>query len=572
MSRVWVDGSGLPLDANNLNAMEADILAARSAHGTVNEVSVGAIRVAPGVDSAYSAFPSVCVRKDESLYMVWRQGTDHVSSHDGKIYSSTSSDGGLTWTAEVQILSDTLDLRDPGVSMSADQSTMYLTYFKEDTSSNPAGVFFRTSSDQGVSWSGETRVDPSYVYAASTAPVVILSGGSLMCVFYAKAAGTEAYYSCYASISSNGGSSWGTPTKFADGVAIGQDMEEPYAAVIGSNVIVAHRYGGAANIGITKSTNSGSTWGTPTSVFAGEGRSSLLATSAGTLVCVYRANPSGAATTQHGYVSVSHDEGTTWIQPRLVERANGGAWNYCGLIQNTNQTILCVNSVEVSSTSSTLSCRYLIEGNGISPYGDIGLSRKDRVANHLSAVAAIDSFDREDGAIVRSDDGVLWTVPSGPAISGGCLRDTTSTVANQILLDSLSNDQDVECEVMWASGSAVSGIYIILRWQDANNYLMAGVETSGANGRVYAVVSGTATQLGTTASLSMPAGYWHRLRFSAIQNNLRFYFEDSMVVSTSSGDFVGTQSVCGLRTGSTVAGTDLRARNFIARRRSGVNS
>lgn len=571
MSRVWVDGSGLPLDAANLNAMEADILSARSAHGTVNEVSVGSIRV-PGVGSAYSAFPSVCVRKDGSLYMVWRQGTDHVSSHDGKIYSSTSADGGLTWTAATQILADTLDLRDPGVSMSADQSTVYLTYFKEDTSSNPAGVFFRTSSDQGVTWSGETRIDPSYVYAASTAPVVVLSTGSLMAVFYAKAAGTEAQYSCYASISSNSGGTWGTPTKFADGVAIGQDMEEPYAAVIGSNVIVAHRYGGAANIGITKSTNNGSSWGTPTSVFAGEGRSSLLATSSGSLVCVYRANPSGSASIQHGYLTVSHDQGTTWVQPRMVEPANAGAWTYCGLTQYTDQTILCVNAVEQSSTSSILSSRYLIEGGGISPYGDIAVPKARRVALHLNAVAAFDSFDRENGAITYSENGTPWTVPSGVSVVNGCLRDTTSTAFNQTLLNIQSNDQDVECEVMWDSGSSVSGIYIILRWQDANNYLMAGVESSGVNGRIYAVVGGTASQLGTTATLSMPAGYWHRLRFSGIQNNLRFYFEDSMVVSTSSGDFVGSQSACGVRTGSTTAGTAHNVRNFIARRRTGVNS
>ncbi|WP_052663822.1 sialidase family protein [Psychromicrobium lacuslunae] len=530
-------------------------------------VRVGQTRVVPGIDSKYAAFPSATVLADGRIFLVWREGADHIAARDGVVKAAYSSDQGLTWTAATTIFTDPttgVDLRDPTTSTSPDKKILYVTYIKGTASLNAAGFFLRISQDQGATWGSEIRIDP-HPYSAGTAPIITLPNGNLLATWYGKQNTSDAKDSVFWSKSTNGGTTWGAPVKFADGVQAGTDFQEPYASIQGQYVVIMFRWGNADRIGITKSLNGGTTWTNPAPAFVGSGRPSNLITSNYTLICVYRNLP-GAQVAQHGVMRVSQDLGATWTAPHLVERTNPGFWTYSGPVEVGKGQIFCPTTVEVSSSISKLSLRYLIEGGGISPYGDAAAKLADKALDRANTVAVADAFDRADGPIGQSDNGTDW-VGTGPVISGGTLFDNRSDGFNVIYANTLTGDNEVEAEVAWGGAS---GVYLLCRVQDANNYLMFGIESNGANARLYKVVGGTATQLGT-AAVSAPANVFHKLKVVNVGGNVRCYIEDIQVIVVTDSSLQG-QTWVGLRTGVAATGPVHLVRNFIARRRGGLLS
>lgn len=554
-------------DRSRLSALEAAEVAANSdlvPSAGVAAVTVGGVRRLPGVDARYSAFPASTVLADGRLLMVWYEGTDHATTRDGIIRAAISEDQGLTWGAAWTVLSVAgTDLRDPTVSTSTDRQTVYLTYFKATTSAAAAGFFIRRSTDQGVTFGAEVRID-AHPYAAGCSPVVQLPNGSLLAVWYGKAdTGTETKDSVWRAESPDGGATWSAAVRMVDGPAAALDMQEPWAAVSGDDVVVLYRHGNSANIGRVASSNGGASWGTGAVAFAGTGRPSAVFTSSRALVVLYRAM-SGS----HGVMRYSRDVGLSWSAPRLLERSNPNFWLYSGPVEVSRGQIFVPSAVEVSATSGKLSARYVTEGGGFSPFGDVPAG-PFRAVGQRNALAVVDSFDRPDGALGSADNGADWVAPAAVTISGGSLLDTTSNLAagNLTYANALVPHVEVEAEVMWTT---VSGVYLVFRLQNSSNYWMAGVEGGGVSARIYKIVGGVATQVGTTGTVSMPAGFWHKLRLVAVGDNIKFYLEDVLVTS-GTDSALNTMPWVGVRTGSGTASTSHRVRNFVARRRSGLD-
>jgi hypothetical protein len=510
---------------------------------------------------------------DGRIVLVWREGTDHVTSHDGVIKWTNSTDNGLTWSPTVQSMSQSgFDLRDPSLSTSPDRTKLYLTYFKATTSLAAAGFFIQVSTDRGATWGGEHRIDGGQPYAAGASPVVTLANGNLLATWYGKDVATNTYDSSWTATSSDGGVTWSAPHKLLDGPANLRDYQEPWAVVSGTNVVVMYRDGNAQYIGRIASADSGATWGAGAPKFDGTGRPSTVLTSSGTLVTVFRSDPAGPASNQRGYMRTSPDLGVSWTEARLVERSawGGGFWTYSAPIEVAKGMILCPTGVEQSGTSSVLSTRYLVEGEGISPFGDVPMTPAERVTDKATRIAAVDDFDRVNGPLGWTRDGVLWLAPAAVVVDSGTLRDQTTTASNFSLIDTMDVDYDIEAEIQWQS-PGTSGIYLVGHYQNNTNYYMFGIETNGVNGRLYKVVGGTATQLGTTAALMLEANHWGRVRLSFQGTAIRAYYEDSLVVSVADSSLPGAQ-LAGIRTGSANTGNDHRVRNFIIRRRGGAKS
>lgn len=559
----------LQADRSRIAALEAgatavDPSAPKPAFG--KGMSVGPTRVLPGIDGQYAAFPSATVLSDGRLFLVWRQATDHLNTRDGVVKASTSSDHGLTWSTAYTLFQDEtagIDLRDPTASTSPDKQTLYVTYLKGSASLNAGGFYLRISTDQGETFGAEIRIDP-HPYSAGTAPIVTLPNGQLLATWYGKENLGDAKDSSFYSLSADGGQTWGAPVKFADGVAAGRDYQEPYASVYGDTVVIMFRWGNADQIGMVKSTNGGATFSAPAAAFTGTGRPSNLITSNGTLVVVYRNWP-GGTTLQHGMVRTSHDFGATWGPARLVERTNPNFWLYSGPVEVAPGMIFCPTSVESSSTSAKLSMRYLVDGGGITPYGDVTLSGSEKAVQRASGIAVADSFDRADGPLVQSDNGVDWFGTDNKiAIVDRALQCGDNTAIHVPYINAVATDYEIEAEVSW-TGNA--GAYLVFRYQNSTNYLMFGVESGGSVVRLYKVVNGTATQLGT-ASLAFPAGPFHKLRVSTIGDTIRCYVEDVSVIAVT--DTTGSgMPWCGVRIGASGAALVHRIRNFVVRRRGG---
>ncbi len=117
--------------------------------------------------------PEVAVdRKSGALYLVWQDARFSGGAHDGIAFSK-STDGGLTWSAPVQINKvPSVAGFNPTVHVSSD-GTIGVTYydFRNNTpspTSLPTDVWFLHSHDGGATWS-ETHV--SGPFDMQTAPV-----------------------------------------------------------------------------------------------------------------------------------------------------------------------------------------------------------------------------------------------------------------------------------------------------------------------------------------------------------------------------------------------------------------
>ncbi|MGN7250037.1 sialidase family protein [Arthrobacter sp. SAFR-014] len=571
-----LDGTYAPLTGSTEYATPAEISAEVAASRAEIErrypatqgagrVTVGNARVSTGVDTRYSAFPVQTKLNDARILMVWYEATDHITTRDGIVVGSYSADNGRTWGPKLTFQSQPgIDLRDPTVSTSSDGATLYLTYIKCTAAKPRDGFFLRRSLDNGATWGPEIRIDPVGSNGAGTAPLVEMADGRLIAVWFGMLTG-EAYDSSWRAYSSDDGLTWSTPERFRNGVADSRGYPEPYAAVYGNNVVIMYRHGEIDQLGIIRSTNNGGSWSVPTALWAGTGRPSCTITSAGTLIVVYRDYP-GGLDDQHAVMRYSRDLGLTWTYPRIVERAADRWMVYSCPTEIAPGVVMCSTGIEVSTTSAVLSVRYLLEGAGISPLGDTAPRPEQIAIGRLSNIATVDSFDRADSSSVgRSDNGQYWSSFAGPQIKDGALEYSGSAGPFLVMTKILAPSQEVEAELLWSSNS---GVALVFRYENAANYWMVSIETAGDNVRLYKVVAGAATQV-ATAGVSAPSGQFHKVKVSALGDNIRVFLEDIPLYSATDSTHASTGIWAGVRVGSDSVSCTHRVRNFISRRRSG---
>lgn len=468
------------------------------AENVINNIGSGRVRVTRpirpyGGDTAHSAFPDVVQLLNGTCVMVYRQGTDHVTSRDGIVRKATSTDQGRSWTAPTTIVSGGggVDLRDPCISLRRDGTTLMLTYFKGTSVLAAAGVFFRTSTDGGTTWSAETRVDGGSPYAASSAKCIELDNGTL-CIPYYGRAGVETIDSVWIAKSTNGGTSW-TQTRLVNGPTAGLDMQEPWMVLKGQQAIIAYRHGTADNIGTTTSNDNTANWSAGTIRFAGTGRPMIFWASNDTLACIFRQNSSSPGV-YNAMIRTSRDAGVNWYPARIVEKVwNAGSWmTYAGCDKLTSGSTLVVMGNESATNQSRIFIMYAGESGCSTPLGMIEQENTATITNSDNVLFST-NFEQLDGSL-----GYPWFVVAGAAtVTNGELASTSAdNVVDLCVVHANVNDMEVEAEInCGGTGTIQTGAAVIFRMISATTYLMFTVETSGVNFRLYKVVSSTATQL-----------------------------------------------------------------------------
>jgi hypothetical protein len=438
--------------------------------------------VAIGNDAAYAAFPGVVQLPSGRLRMVWRQGTDHVASHDGVIKTATSDDLGRTWSAATTLYSDGTapDVRDPSISISPDGTKVYLTFFKSNSGSVAQGMFFAVSTDGGASFGTPVRMDASLVAGAITAPVVDPGTGTLYAVGYAKS-GAETQYSSWLFTSTNGGTSWSS-SRVLNGATDTRDYAEPWLLWQGGTTfLMAARYG-TAGVVFIKSTNSGAAWTAAGQLFAGySGRPTLCLLSSGTIIMILRSLSDGS-----GWYTYTKNVGTNWYPPRKmgISMASGTSQTYAQPIEIAYGIAFCPVGFEqaYTSNSSRLYGTYLIEGSGVSPLGDISPDAKAAIVDDTDQILLAEDFQRPDGAL-----GAPWTVAQGSLsiASGQLVSGSPDATPDKAWFECRTPDVSIEADLMF-NGGAQAGFGIITRFVDINNYIMISFETlTGAGTALY---------------------------------------------------------------------------------------
>lgn len=456
-----------------------------------------------GVDSAYAAFPSVCRFDSGQLRLVWRQGSDHVTARDGNIHTSTSTDNGLTWTAATIAVDDTVDLRDPCIATAG--GTTFLTYFKGTASLAAAGCFLRKSTNDGVSWGTEIRID-NLPYAAMCAPVIQV-GANLLTAFYARNTG-DTLDSCWLATSSDNGDTWSRQL-VANGPAAGRHYQEPWLVAKGAEVWMFFRYGTAQSIGASVSTDSGVTWSAPTELFGDAiGRPAAVWLSTGTKAVVARRISDKQAVVR------SHNGGTSqtaWLpaRPTMIQPASGPIGMQYAHPLEIPGGVICPVGIESATNASRIHIGWLSDEGGISPLGDLIPDDRTAVAQEADHVLFAEGFSQANGAL-RSP----WVVGAGAmqVANGYAVSTTADNVPDLAWLDLAT--PDVELEADFLSTDTNPGYGLLARVASNNTYLLLTVETGGTALRLYRVVNGN-FGTPTVFAVDVGAATWTRLRMVA---------------------------------------------------------
>jgi hypothetical protein len=462
-----------------------------------------------GVDGAYAAFPSVCRFSSGQLRLVWRQGTDHVTARDGDIYSSTSVDNGRTWTAATVPVTDPVDLRDPCISTAGGNT--WLTYFKGTASLAAAGCFLRISTNDGVSWGSEIRID-SLPYSAMCAPVIQV-GANLLTAFYGKSSLSDTFESCFLAISTNGGSTW-TQQLVANGPAAGRHYQEPWLVARGSEIWMFFRYGNNSAIGASISTDSGATWSAPTQLFDDTtGRPSVAWLNTGTMAVVARQISTKQAIVRSRNGGTGN---TAWLPPRptMVQPSSGPIGMMYAHPLEIPGGIICPVGIESSTTFSRIHIGWLADEGGVSPLGDLIPDDRTAVADGVDQLLFAEGFSQANGTLRAP-----WTATGIQASNGYAVSTAADNVADFAWVDLASADVELDGEF---SFTGQAGFGLIARVISANTFLILTVETGGTALRLYKVISGTATQLATLGT-TVNQSSWTKLRMVVRGNVLQCF-------------------------------------------------
>jgi hypothetical protein len=99
-------------------------------------------------------------------------------------------------------------------------------------------------------------------------------------------------------------------------------------------------------------------------------------------------------------------------------------------------------------------------------------------------------------------------------------------------------DVDLNVQFKAIAGKFDQGGGVVWRYKDANNYYIARMNPLEDNFRVYKVVDGKRTQLGT-ADVKAPAGEWHKLRVTQTGDHIECYLNGKRWLDVKDATFTG---------------------------------
>ena len=248
------------------------------------------------------------------------------SATQGAVYSRTSDDGGATWSAP-KIVHD-LIRGDPDLVQAPD-GTLWLLYFNSRLYGD-YNLIARTSTDGGMTWSAERVLDPDPVETDRFYPeIAFTDSGRMVLAFSSFARQVEYMYS------DDGGSTWYGPFALSE-PGLDTHVNRPDMAIDSSGVIWAVYYGYSATTGewgvhyqtATDSfqTSTGASWSAPALLVQAGRDPSIARTTEGLVLswsqdeCV--GDPLGSCDWNIRYMTRPDATGV-WSQPAIYTRFGG---------------------------------------------------------------------------------------------------------------------------------------------------------------------------------------------------------------------------------------------------------
>jgi hypothetical protein len=142
-------------------------------------------------------------------------------------------------------------------------------------------------------------------------------------------------------------------------------------------------------------------------------------------------------------------------------------------------------------------------------------------------------------------EGSVWKVvadKTAPSKTGYALAQTAegpSPLFNLCVLNLGGIYKDIEVSVAFKAnaGKIDQGGGIFWHYRDANNYCIARFNPLEDNFRVYKVVDGKRTQLGTKEELKAPAGEWHTLKIRMVGDQIECFLNGKKQLDVKDSTF-----------------------------------
>jgi hypothetical protein len=213
----------------------------------------------PASGLQYCSEPQMAVADDGTVVCAYRRGTSHVSN-DGYIAVKRNSNNGRgLWGSEIVVADEaTYDTRNPALGKDPASGRLICFYRTMNATGNVhQATYFRTSTDNGATWSSSTSISSELSAAQVPYGTIVETTNGLMQLFYSADV-------CEALFSTDGGQTWGSRVSVYSASPSG-DYNEPVAVAIDtSRIVVIARFDKSSGSNKTyvfyKSSDGGSTW------------------------------------------------------------------------------------------------------------------------------------------------------------------------------------------------------------------------------------------------------------------------------------------------------------------------
>lgn len=138
-----------------------------------------------------------------NIHIAW---SDYRNAGDYEIYYKRSTNGGISWGADTRLTNELRISESP--SITCNSSAVHISWIDLRDSNINAEVYYKRSTDNGNSWSPDTRLT---VYAYAGNPSILLSGTIVHVIWGVLPSGSEIHYKR----STNNGNNWETSTQIS---------------------------------------------------------------------------------------------------------------------------------------------------------------------------------------------------------------------------------------------------------------------------------------------------------------------------------------------------------------------
>ena len=214
-------------------------------------------------NAGLSSLPSIAADSGGGIHLVW----EDYSPGNGDIYYKQSTDSGVTWSKVTRLTWNTSNSTEP--SIAADSGGIIHVAWG-DTTLGKSEIFYKRSTDSGVTWSGIKRLTWSTDWSSSPSIAVDSGSGVHMAWDRSPSSDMEVYYKkstdCGISWTGTKRLTWNSSTSFKSSLAADSGT--------GIHVVWEDYSFGNAEIFYKQSTDIGATWSTLTRLTWNSGSSS----------------------------------------------------------------------------------------------------------------------------------------------------------------------------------------------------------------------------------------------------------------------------------------------------------